>query len=421
MNIDLQRMGSATVLRLQGRLDVAWAGHVEARAQELLRSGRHVLLVDASGLTYLSSAGIRTLLQLRREVAAVQGAFFVANPSEFVGQALRMSGLETLIASDAQLAGWAGEDEGGVRDGGGTEFLGWKGMAATCHRLAGGGAMALRAPSRWTPWAPVSEAATGVVALPVGTVALGIGAAGRGWADARERFGEFLAAAGCMAWQPADARQHVPDFVTQEGSFVPEILAIQTLVAEGAFPLLLRFGPEGETGSVAFADLAAGVLRASGTDRAVFVALGETDGLVGMALARSPGRMAAGEDPGRFPDVRDWVNFCGERVHAGRTALVAGFVARKGAGGLLEELLAPLPSAPQICAHAHAAVFPFRPLPDGPLEMEAAVRALFDAREPLDLLHLAEDDRPLTGLGDSAFVRGACWCASLRADAGGAP
>ena len=420
MKIDLEHKGSATIMRLDGRLDATWAPHVMARAQDVLRGGRHCLLLDASDLAYLSSAGIRILLQLRREVAAVKGQYFVIHPSEFVGQALRMSGLDMLIATNEQVAELTAAAGDPAQSAEGSFTVDWvDGMAMESYPLESGGGMVVRMPAQWTPWTSVRDEDVRPVALPEGTVAFGIGAAGRDMEDVRGRFGEFIAAAGCLAWQPTDARQLMPDFVTQEGIFVPEIRAIQALVAEGRFSSLLRFQPAGETGSLALGDLAECVLRSARAEAAVFVALAETDGLVGLALARSPGRIEAHEQPGSFPDIRDWMNYCGERVHAGRTALAVGIVGRNPQRGAWTHLLTPLPSKPQLSIHAHAAAFPFRPLPGGTIAMESAVRAFFEAREPLDLLHLTEDTRPLTGLGQSSFIRGACWCAPVRHEAQG--
>jgi hypothetical protein len=48
------------------------------------------------------------------------------------------------------------------------------------------------------------------------------------------------------------------------------------------------------------------------------------------------------------------------------------------------------------------------------LDLETSVRAVFEENEPLGLLHLIEDKRPAIGLGQSAFIRGACWCAPMK-------
>jgi anti-anti-sigma factor len=420
MKIDLEHRGAASILKLEGRLDVAWAEHVLGRAQEELRAGRRCLLFDAAGLTYLSSAGIRVLLQLRRDVKAVQGQFFVVRPSEFVDNALRMSGLDVLLATEDQVAALTAESaQPSAGEGGGETVAAPPGVCMERYRLDAAAQMHLHSPARWTPWARVDDGDVRPLALPSRALALGIGAASNEAADARRRFGEFLAVAGCLCWQPADAQRHVPDFVVEEGSMVPEIWALQALVAEGDFPWLLRFKPEEGGGGLPISELAARALEAAQADSAVLVALAETDGLVGLALSRSPGLLAEGVDPAQFPEVRDWLNFCGERVHAGNSALVVAVAAKEGAVGALAPLLAPLPSRPDILFHGHAAVFAFRPLPNGAIPMAKTVRSLFEAREPLDLLHLVEDDRPLTGLGQSSFVRGACWVAPVRLEGGG--
>ena len=408
MKIELEQRGETTVVRLEGRLDVVWAEHVAASVREVLRSGRHALRLEASGIGYMSSAGIRALVQLNREVAAVKGTFRVEKPSEFVEQALRMSGLGELIAEEETRGteATAAQVEA-IR----TDKAG--GMEIETHRLAGGGAMELRIAARWVPWERAGDGDAAKLAFPAGAVGLGIGATGVDAADAKTRYGEFMAVEGCLVSQPADSQQRVPDYVEQTGEYVPEIHAIQALAAEGEFATLLRFRPEGETGRLTMADLAAAVLAAAGGVPAAFALMAEAEGLVGAALARSPGQAGAEDDPWSFPAIREWIGFCGERVHGGKSVLAVGFVAKEGECGPLEPFLAPLPSRPGVRAHVHAAAFPFRPLPEGAIAAKETARGLFEAGDPIDLLHLLEDDRELTGLGQSAFVRGACWLAPL--------
>jgi len=142
------------------------------------------------------------------------------------------------------------------------------------------------------------------------------------------------------------------------------------------------------------------------------VILAEIDGLVGMAWAKSPGLIAADSKPAEFPAVREWLSFSGERVHGGDLALVVAFATTEA---LPQGVSIPsLPSRKDWRVHAHAAVFPFRPLPNGPIEMAPTVQQLFAGAAPQALLHLVEDDRPALGLGHSAFIRGACWCAPIQ-------
>ena len=346
------------------------------------------------------------MIQLSRDVKDVQGRFLVARPSEFVEKTLQLAGLESLLAT-AELLATAGA-VGGAPEGAGD------GMAMEVHRLDEAGEMTLTIAAGWRPWDTVDAGGIRHLSLPRGTVALGMGAPDENAAQAASRMGEFMAVAGCMVQQPSDGQLHPPDYIAQRGGLVPELHAVQGLVAEGRFSHLLRFRPAAESARMDLAGLATAGLKTAGADAAVLVVLAECDGLVGARLAKSPVAITGAEPPGDFPNVRDWVHFCGERLHAGKTALVVALVARSDNAGRLAAYLGAMPSAPELLVHAHAAAFTFRPLPEGIIQAEEQIPALFEARDPLDLLHLLEDDRPLTGLGRSQFVRGAAWCAPLR-------
>ena len=59
--------------------------------------------------------------------------------------------------------------------------------------------------------------------------------------------------------------------------------------------------------------------------------------------------------------------------------------------------------------HFHAALFPYRPVQRGELQLERAIGELMAADSAQTLLHLLTDDREFEGLGQSELMRGACW------------
>jgi hypothetical protein len=59
--------------------------------------------------------------------------------------------------------------------------------------------------------------------------------------------------------------------------------------------------------------------------------------------------------------------------------------------------------------HCHAAAFSYRPLPRGEIELRPTVASLFEQQTLQGILHLLADHRDNVGLGESEFVRGACW------------
>ncbi len=393
-------------MRVEGRLDAAWAEHFLEAVRSAVRAGHHRIHLDALALEYISSAGMRSLLRAHRELAAVNGAFNVVRASEFVIQTLRMSGFDSLLAIEEPGRGEAPTAPGATQrvwTGGGVRL--------EIHELEAGATLRGERLGGWRPWQPVSAAACGDIGFGDDHLALGIGAPGRDFADVRDRMGEFVAAGGCVAYLPGDGAD-APDYLVGAERFVPRLIVADALRAQGRFSHLLRFQPEGNSPSLPLATLIEGVLAVAGTAAAGFVLLAEIDGLVGMALARSPGLVDDAATPATFPQVRDWLSFSGERVHAGAQALVAGF-ASSSPKSPPAGMLPPLPSRPGLRAHAHAVVFPFHPLPNGRIELLPTIRQVFGGAEPVALLHLLEDPRPALGLGQSSFVRGACWCAPV--------
>jgi anti-sigma B factor antagonist len=81
MELEKYMRGRVTVLALHGELDSATAADARERISELMPSDGAVLL-DLDGMTYLSSAGLRVLLLLYRQVreAGVPLALARLNP-----------------------------------------------------------------------------------------------------------------------------------------------------------------------------------------------------------------------------------------------------------------------------------------------------------------------------------------------------
>jgi hypothetical protein len=284
------------------------------------------------------------------------------------------------------------------------------GMAIETHRLDAAGRIALDVHVGWAPWQALTPAAYRDIALARPRFGLGLGAPAADSSEAARRLGDFVAAAGCVAWLPTDGAE-TPDFLEQAAQFVPRLQAVQALVGTGSFSHLLRFRPRDAGATVPLDELLAQALSATGAETVAAVVLAEAEGLVGAALARSPEHRNADEQPGEFPAIRDWIAFCGERLYRRTQALVVAFAGR-GAAAASMPTLAPWPGT-DLYLHAHAMAWPFRPFPQGVVDLDTAVAAVTTDSAPLGLLHLLADDRPLVGLGRSALVRGACWCAPL--------
>jgi len=402
MEISRQSSGDLIILRLAGRLDANWCNHVESALSATVRDGEHRLHLDMSAVSYISSAGIRVLLACHKQLRAINGLFGVIRPSEAVRSVLELSGLQMLIA--AETAAEAAADDTGKK----------LTSASAAYELFALGAGGMKIETVGSP-ALLSRGCGDVKPatrrFDAGTVALGVGALGGSFAENAARCGELLAVAGVAAFQPADGSSR-PDFMLSEGALVPEGQLVLGLSAQGSFSSLLRFEANDEDRRIGITELMQTALESSGANAAVVVAVTETAGLVGATLRKSPAADADGTNERfGFPQIRDWLSFTSERSFRDSTSLMVGVISKPGSA--IDALLRPLARGTELLGHLHAAVFPYRPLRKGLIDLQPAVTSLFDGQALQSVLHLISDPRGFNGAGESEFYRGAVWTAPI--------
>ena len=102
MEIEKTQLGEVLEFKITGRLDAYWSDHLSSEITSAIRSGAHQIRLDLSGVQYISSAGIRVLLNFYQQLKAIQGTLFVTNCSDQAKSVLQMAGLlELLSATEA--------------------------------------------------------------------------------------------------------------------------------------------------------------------------------------------------------------------------------------------------------------------------------------------------------------------------------
>lgn len=401
MEISRQSSGDLVVLQLAGRLDANWCNHVESALATAVREGEHRLHLDMNAVSYISSAGIRVLLACYKQLRAINGLFGVVRPSDAVRSVLELSGLQMLIASET-AASTTTDDTGNKLASPSAAYelftLGSGGMKID---LVGDPAALARGIGSTQPATRRFDSST---------VALGIGALGGSFTENASRCGEMLAVAGVAAFQPADGSSR-PDFMLSEGALVPEGHLVLGLSAQGTFTQLMRFEANDEDRRIGITELMQTALECSGANAAVIAAVTETAGLVGATLRQSP-TASTGDERFGFPQIRDWLSFTSERSFRDTTSLIVGVVAKPGSA--CDALLRPLAKGSDLLGHLHAAVFPYRPLRKGRIDLKPSVSALFDGQSLQNVLHLISDPRGFSGAGESELYRGAVWIAPVQ-------
>jgi len=260
--------------------------------------------------------------------------------------------------------------------------------------------------------APYGPGDCRVVDFPERTFGLGVGAIGSGYEDCHEGFGELVGVGGCLAHFPTGGAR-MADYLVGSGkeSDAPRAVLASGLTCEGGFSHLIRFTTRPEAAAVALPELAAIGLETVGGRVAGLIIAGETAGLSGVRLKRSPALAAA---PLRFelPDVREWLLSSPERTHPMTTTIIVGVVARAPKGALASHVR-PLESTGKLQGHFHAAVFSYHPVPQRTVELGPLVKGLFANYQLRDVLHLVWDGREDGGVGETSLLRGVCWAAPI--------
>jgi anti-anti-sigma factor len=89
-----------------GRIDGTNAGATEAELKAVLDSAGPNLIMDLSGVDYLSSAGLRVVLVAAKSTRASGGKLVLAGPRPAIAEILAMSGFNRIIetAPDVEAA-----------------------------------------------------------------------------------------------------------------------------------------------------------------------------------------------------------------------------------------------------------------------------------------------------------------------------
>lgn len=81
---------------LDGRLDTSTAPTLEIEMNKVLEDCKELYL-DIKNLEYVSSAGLRVLLTIHKNISAKQGKFVISHPNDVVKDIFDMTGFSSIL------------------------------------------------------------------------------------------------------------------------------------------------------------------------------------------------------------------------------------------------------------------------------------------------------------------------------------
>lgn len=109
MNLETVEKEEVTILRFSGSFDTNTAPSVESQLKSMVTNRRYNLLLDFSNLDFISSAGIRVLLVIYKQLLG-KGRMVICNSNEQVREVFEMTGLAGLIFNFYETEGQALEN-----------------------------------------------------------------------------------------------------------------------------------------------------------------------------------------------------------------------------------------------------------------------------------------------------------------------
>ncbi|RPJ01288.1 MAG: anti-sigma factor antagonist [Chloroflexi bacterium] len=110
MHISASDQHGVTVFVLEGRVDSAGAGEMDGALQSAAAQGKNKMVLDMSGVTYINSAGLRTLADVLTQNRANGGDLRLVSLSPKVERVFKIIGFdkffETYTSVDAAAGGF---------------------------------------------------------------------------------------------------------------------------------------------------------------------------------------------------------------------------------------------------------------------------------------------------------------------------
>lgn len=97
MEIIQEKVNDVAIVEIKGRLDVTTASDLEQVFTKLLSENQNKVLVECRELEYISSAGLRVLLNAAKQYDKVSGQIMLAGLSQNVKQVFEISGFTSIF------------------------------------------------------------------------------------------------------------------------------------------------------------------------------------------------------------------------------------------------------------------------------------------------------------------------------------
>jgi len=420
MELQTERRDGILTFVIRGRLDGYGAGQLSDAVQASLQDDDRSVVFDLAGINYLSSAGIRILIAVKKRLKERNGILALAGVQEYPKKVLDMAGVTPIFSlhsgvEEAVISCRRAQDSLSVisdlarppvvRDGVSYSF---EAVTAKPAALKVTGSLEKVLHARLTE--------RDIVSIPFGDLqySLGLGALGESVADALPLLGEMITLHGSMVWLPTDGNA-TPDFFTpMKDTGELYIYSGYNAALDGPLHEIVTVDA-GDTGSISISELYRSVFafaRERRRDFSGIVALAMwavVDGVCSSGVKKSP--IAAFAPKNGLPitaeaNAGEWFELDDEPKYRGDTMVSFGFGIDRSccSDGRISALVEPGPAG-EVQLHNHGVIF--RGVPwDAALDLGRQIGKIVSDGEFVDMRHLKDNTRIRRAKVGVAYISG---------------
>ncbi|MBW2205323.1 MAG: STAS domain-containing protein [Deltaproteobacteria bacterium] len=350
----------ATWIHVKGRVDSMTAPEIQQKIDALILGGKRILVADLSGVSYISSAGLRIFVMSQKQLKNVDGEVILYGTPDPVRDVFMMSGFGTLF----RIASTGQEIEGLIQKGATTSSFSDRIIDDISFQFieksASPGNLRVIGCQDKLPLSQYTVEDVNKMKADSLEFGTGLAALGENYEEYKHYFGESLILNRSFFYYPA-VKHPAVDFMFCTGEQPNlEYNFFHGFGFSGAYKYILSF--EGMDGLVQLQNLVNALFGISSANIIGIVMLAESKGFWGMNLKKVPiseNRPENGKDICDAEKFASWMNFPVEPAHSNHIIAAVG-VAVKHGDNVPQEVQSLVAGDNNF--HFHAGVFEKQPL-----------------------------------------------------------
>ncbi len=97
MDISCENRDDVVVLSLVGKIDIDSSPELKSKVLDLIEEGNKNILIDFSGVSFMNSSGLGTLINVVKEARSKEASLTIVSPTTFIKSLFKLTQLDKIF------------------------------------------------------------------------------------------------------------------------------------------------------------------------------------------------------------------------------------------------------------------------------------------------------------------------------------